>query len=239
MEILDGIIADDLFLYLKEYRTLILSDVHIGYEESLNNRGILIPRKNFDDLTVRLERSLNSILKGHKIEHIIINGDLVHEFSKVPSKVKDSVRRFVKFLKQYGDIKIIIGNHDKALRFILEEDMLVERIALGDILIIHGDKIPSKDSLKDIKTLIIGHEHPAVSIKSGNRSEKFKCFLKGRYSKRNLIVMPSCNILIEGTDVSSDSLLSPLLNDVDLGKFNVYVIEDKVYDFGKLKAIPR
>jgi len=239
MEILDGIIADGLFLYLKDYQTLILSDVHIGYEESLNRQGVLIPRNNFDDLILRLEKSIHSILKNHKIKLIVINGDLVHEFSKVPSKVKNQVGRFIKFLKNYSDVRIIIGNHDKTLRFIVDESTVVDKILFGDILVIHGDKLPSSELLKNIKTIIIGHEHPAVSITSGARSEKFKCFLKGKYSGKNLIVMPSCNILIEGTDVLSGELLSPLLRNINLGNFEVYIVEDKIYDFGKLKTLTK
>ena len=237
MDILEDIIADDLFLYLKGYETFIISDVHIGFEESLNDKGILIPRKNFDDLILRLEKSMHSILKKNNISHIIINGDLVHEFSRVPSKVKSLVGKFIKFLKQYGDVRIISGNHDKALKFIVDESLIYEKLLFGDILIIHGDRLPDKKSLKDVKTLIIGHEHPAVCIRSNNRSEKFKCFLKGRYRRKDIIVMPSCNILIEGTDVSSERLLSPLLKDVDLGSFNVYIVEDKIYDFGKMKNL--
>lgn len=236
MEILDNIIAENLFLYLKDYQTLIISDVHIGYEESLNRQGIMIPRKNYTDLTILIEKTIHEILKNYSIKHIIINGDLIHDFAKVPPKVKDSVNRFIKFLKIYGNIKIIIGNHDKALKYIIDEPT-TDNVVLGDILIIHGDKILEKKLLKDIKTIIIGHEHPAINITSGARSEKYKCFIKGKYSNKDLIVMPSCNILIEGTDISKENLLSPILKSVDIKKFEIYIIEDKIYDFGKLKDI--
>src|SRR3989344_6353736 len=43
----------------------------------------------------------------------------------------------------------------------------------GKILCLHGDKIPSKELLEGISTIIIGHEHPAVSIKDGPRAELF------------------------------------------------------------------
>ena len=38
--------------------------------------------------------------------------------------------------------------------------------------------------------------------------------------------------MVPGTDVPRNRILSPLISDID--DFRVYVIEDKVYDFGKL-----
>ena len=54
--------------------------------------------------------------------------------------------------------------------------------------------------------------------------------------------MPSMNQLSQGTDVTKESLLSPLLNgkEVNLRNFDVYVVADNsenVYGFGKLKKL--
>jgi len=240
MEILDGVIAEDLFIYLPEHKAFILSDIHIGYEESLNRQGILIPRNNYDGLLLRLETILEKILTLYIINTIIVNGDLIHEFGKVSRKEKELTRKFLGFLSRYGKVVLIEGNHDKALKYILDVNSdieIVEGKIFGKILVIHGDKIPSKDVMKGITTIIIGHEHPAVSITSGSRVEKYKCFLKGKYERKDLIVMPSCNLLIEGTDVLREKLLSPFLKNVDIKKFEVYVLEDKLYDFGKIKNL--
>ena len=103
-------------------------------------------------------------------------------------------------------------------------------------LIIHGDKIPAKELLKGVSTIVIGHEHPAISIRSGPRVETFKCFLKGKYSGKQLIVQPSFNSVVSGTNVLRDDILSPFLKR-KLDDFEVFVIEDKIYDFGKLKNL--
>jgi len=240
MEILDGIIANDLFLYLSEHKTFIISDIHIGYEESLNRQGILVPKNSYNDLMIRLERSLESIRKKNVINRIIISGDLIHEFGKVSRKEKDLTNRFIKFLSGYGEVTLIEGNHDKALKYFLGGDVdIVKDVLLGHFLIIHGDKVPSKGILKEVKTIIIGHEHPSISLTSGSRVERFKCFLKGDYERKNLIVMPSCNLFLEGTDVSREKLLSPLLKKSNILDFEVYIIEDKIYDFGKIKNLVR
>ena len=110
-----------------------------------------------------------------------------------------------------------------------------KKIPKDKILVVHGDKIP-KEALKDVSTIIIGHEHPAVSLKEGPKVEQFKCFLKGKYKGRNLIVQPSFNTIVEGTDLLRDKILSPFLQQ-NLGNFNVYIVEDKVYGFGKLRGL--
>ena len=55
MNITPNIQIIDLGLYLKKEKTLILSDIHIGYEASLNKQGIFVPRLMFKELTKRLE----------------------------------------------------------------------------------------------------------------------------------------------------------------------------------------
>ena len=100
----------------------------------------------------------------------------------------------------------------------------------------HGDKIPNKELLKDVSTVIIGHEHPAVSIKEGPRAELFKAFLIGKWKDKRIIVLPSFNLVVEGTDVLKERSLSPFLKG-GLGKFNVVVVGDKLYEFGKIKDL--
>ena len=47
---------------------------------------------------------------------------------------------------------------------------------IGDILITHGDVV-NKEELKGAKVIVIGHEHPAVSITDDVRTELYKCYL--------------------------------------------------------------
>ncbi len=90
--------------------------------------------------------------------------------------------------------------------------------------------------MKDASTIIIGHEHPAISLIDGPRVEQFKCFLKGKFKGKNLIVQPSLNPIVEGNDITRDEILSPFLKG-GIGNFDVFTVEDKVYDFGKLKNL--
>ncbi len=229
MNLTKKILAQDIFLIIKD--TLIISDIHTGYEESLHKQGYFIPKGNLSELQLMIEKAL----KGRDIKTIIINGDLVHSFGRLSAKEKYALKDFMLFLKQKAEVKVIRGNHDKILKFLIPDAGLVEEYIIDDILITHGDVINKHSTDKKIKTIIIGHEHPSISITSGYRSERYKCFLKGKYKRKTLIVTPSCNMLLEGTDILKEKLLSPYLKDIE--DFEVYIIEDKIYDFGKIKAL--
>lgn len=245
MEILPDMEIVDLALHFDS--TLIIADAHIGYEEALNKKGILIPRTQFEDMAKRMESIFGS-LSNKKIDKIVVNGDLKHEFGTISEQEWRNTLKFIDLLKsRCKEIVLIKGNHDTILGPIAKKrnvkvlDYFVAESfnkKLNKILIVHGNHAPDAELLKGVSTIIIGHEHPAVSLKEGNRIEQYKCFLKGKYKGKNLIVQPSFNPIVSGTDVLKDTILSPFLRQ-NLDNFSVYVVEDKVYEFGKLKNIER
>ena len=251
MKILPNMEIVDLALYLNS--TLLIADVHIGYEEALNKQGILVPRLQFEEMARRMENIFKS-LKHKKIERIIVNGDLKHEFGTISEQEWRNTLKFLDLLaKHCNEIVLIKGNHDTVLGpiakkrnvkildyFMIESinEKPINKKAMKSIktLIAHGNKILPKELLEKASTIIIGHEHPAVSLKEGPRVEQFKCFLKGKYQGKNLIVQPSFNTIVEGTDLLRAKILSPFLKQ-NLDNFDVYIVEDKVYEFGKLRGL--
>ena len=228
----------DLGLLIKDKGILVFSDFHIGYEEALNKQGILVPRFQFKDVIKRLE-NIFSGLKKIKIDKIIINGDIKHEFGRISEQEWRETLRLLDFLSKHcKEIILVKGNHDTILGPIAKKKniKIVEHFIVGNMLIIHGNKIPEKKIMKEIKTIIIGHEHPAISLKEDVRTEKFKCFLKGKYKRKKLIVTPSFCLATEGTNILKEKTISPFL-DQDLRNFEVSVIADKIYDFGKVKNL--
>ena len=231
MKILDNIEAIDLALYFNS--TLVISDVHIGYEEALNKRGMMIPRLQFGEMVQKIEKILNPL---GKIEKIIVNGDLKHEFGTISEQEWRNTLKFLDLLARHcNEVILIKGNHDMILGPIARKRnvKVVDYYLINKILITHGDKIPGKDVLQQASTIIIGHEHPAITLKDGARVETFKCFLKGKYKGKNLIVLPSFNATEGGTNIMRDKVLSPFLKQ-NLDDFEVFAVEDKIYDFGKV-----
>ena len=222
----------DLALYLEKEKILVLSDLHIGYEEYLNKEGVLIPRFQLEDMIKRI----NNILDRADVSKIIINGDLKHEFGTIS---KQEWQDTVKILDLFNgkEVVLIKGNHDTILGPIAEKNNITiqDYFSVGEIYICHGHKIPNDEEFKKSKILIIGHEHPAVSFRE-RKDEKFKCFLKGKWKNKLLLVMPSLNLVTQGSDVTKEKLLSPFLQN-HISEFEVFVVENKVYDFGRLKEL--
>ena len=231
MQIEKGIKIRNLLLELKD--TTIISDIHIGFEEALAKQGLMVPKFQFKDITKGLEKDLK------KVKTIIINGDLKHEFGTISEQEwRETLRVLDLFSKYCEKIILVKGNHDTILGPIAKKRNLeiVDYYRINNIYICHGDEIPKNKDFKESKIVIIGHEHPAISFKEKTKVEKYKCFLKGKYKDKTLIVQPTFNPLIEGADVLKEKMLSPFLKQ-DLSNFNLWVIADKVYEFGKIKDL--
>ncbi len=274
----------DLSLLVKD--VLILADFHLGYEEALNKRGILMPRFQFKDTMERLKQIFayierhNNEIKSQKIKQsqkitinkIIINGDIKHEFGSISETEWRNILILIDYLRKHcKELIIIKGNHDMLLKPVADKRdiKLVDYYLIENkdtngkddlTIVLHGDKIPTKtgkgnnemfDAFSKANTIIMGNEHPAISLKESKtsvRKEKFKCFLYGKYKSKeknkkiqvkDLIVIPSFNLVTEGTDVLSEKILSPFLklDKTDLSDFKVWVVADKVYYFGELKDL--
>ena len=116
---------------------------------------------------------------------------------------------------------------------------LLDSLKLGTTLLVHGHEVPDNEVIKNAKTIIIGHEHPAIGLKDGGRTERLKCFLVGKNNGRDMIIMPSLNLLTEGTDILDDIPFTPKIKS-GFNEFKAYgTIEDKILDFGKIKSISK
>ena len=236
MEISKGIEAIGQSLFFRKRRILAIADLHLGYEEMLNRQGVMMPRFNFKEIKARLEKILANT---GKLEKIIILGDLKHEFGVISDQEWKEVLEMLDYLgRNCAEIILVRGNHDKILGPIanrknvkLQDEFLLEP---EKVLFIHGDKLPSKANLKKSDLIAMGHEHPAVSVKDGLKAETYKCFLKGKFEGKELIVLPSMNSAALGTDLTKEEILSPLLKKSNLSEFEVYAGEDEVYFLGKL-----
>ncbi|PIN79841.1 phosphoesterase [Candidatus Woesearchaeota archaeon CG10_big_fil_rev_8_21_14_0_10_34_8] len=233
MQIINNVEIVDLGLYFKKYKLLAITDLQFGYEENLNRQGVLVPRFVHKEILQRME----AILKKRKIDSVLVNGDIKHEFGRISETEWRYCIRFFKLLEKYvKKIILVKGNHDTMLDPIAKTRGLdvVDHYVLNDVLFVHGDSILDIAKDKNIKTIIIGHEHPAVSVIEGPRVEKYKAFLVGKWKQKKLVMLPSFNTATEGTDVLKERLLSPFLREVNVKKFEAYIVADKVYYFGRL-----
>ena len=230
MQIHPGISIVSTALWLEQEKILIINDLHIGYEQELHIKGILVPRMQLQEICDKL----SLIFVKYQPKKVVINGDLKHVFGKVLEREWKEVLQFLDFLLVHvPEVVIIRGNHDPMVKFIAQKRdvSVVSELKVRDVHIVHGDELVETDA----SVIIIGHEHPAVKIREGAKWEKYKCFLVGKWKGKKLIAVPSFNPLLEGTDVLEGRMLSPFLKKID--DFSVIVVDKgEAFDFGKLKV---
>jgi putative SbcD/Mre11-related phosphoesterase len=233
----DSLTIHDLTLLHTPSNTLILGDTHIGEEDALNHQGVFVPKFAFEDLYKRTQ----SVLDETTPDRIVLNGDVKHNFGRISDDEWDNVFTYVELLSQYGDISVVRGNHDVLLDPITEREGLhVEPyVRLDDILVCHGHERVEKEAYEAASTVVLGHEHPSVTLRQGERHEQFKAFMKGELDGKTVVIMPSMNQLREGSDLLQEQLLSPYLDSFDVMGADVYLVgEDKsVKPFGQLSNL--
>ncbi len=229
-------------LFIENENCLVLGDLHIGSDTRLSSSGALSPILGLTEIKETITSILEKISnknKNQKIKKIILLGDICNNFGYPNYSETKGIVELFKFLKNITNKIILIkGNHDQFIENILKELDIkqVNELIINKILFCHGDKIINANT--EIETIIIGHEHPAISINNGIRTEKFKCFIKSKYEKSDLWVLPSLNKLTIGTDILKEKLISPYITDKALKKSKIYIVEEmQVYDFGLLNNL--
>lgn len=217
-------------IYLKSEKTLILADLHIGYESALRKKGLHIPHASYG----YMKGAIGSMLKSTSAERVVFLGDLKHEFGKPSPQEWVEVTDLLSCLIEAGiKIDVVRGNHDNFILAILSRYNVALHesfMVMGSTMLTHGDKLIEPPP--GIKTIIIAHEHPAVASRdmSGARY-KFKCFLLGKYEGKRFIVMPALSPLSSGVGINETNikdLLSPYLRRADIDAFTPVAVEENV-----------
>lgn len=226
-------------------KVLAIGDLHLGYGDILKNSGFDFQENQVDRIIKDLENIFSEIKKkGHEIKKIVFLGDIKHHFG-FDYNEKNSLNKLSEFLKNNFDEKNVIilkGNHDtflygkKAFNYHIE----------GELFFCHGEEKFIEMFDTKIKTIVMGHLHPSVTLsdKFNIKREKFKCFLFGKYLKREVIVLPSFfdntigkNVNDYSTDLESLDNFS-IIPSKNLIDFEIYVVgDDGIYHFGKIKEL--
>ena len=221
----DGIEFHGRSIYLPLADVLVLSDLHVGRAQASN---VSFPLDERGDLLSRLDTQLERFSPGT----VVIAGDLLHSFDRIP----DTVRRTVDAIESRVDatdasLVVTPGNHDAMLDAVY--DGRRERAyRIAETLIGHGHEEPDESDADDesVGLWILGHEHPAIRIEG----RKHPCYLYGEdvYCGADVLVLPAFSRLARGTVVNrqrSTDCLSPLVRSVGLGAFRP-IVRDETAD---------
>ncbi|MCI0746722.1 MAG: metallophosphoesterase [Verrucomicrobia subdivision 3 bacterium] len=209
-------------VWLERSRTLAVADLHIGYAWAHRCGGQLLPINVPDNTTARLA----ALQRDYCPNQIVLVGDVVHRALPVPP-LRDAFQGLLNELASQTKVILVAGNHDRDLQTVFSGE--VARITVADhfseerCLFLHGDEksvIASQDAIPGHDWLVIGHEHPCVTLDDGAATwQKYPCFLVGRSSRRfngstiqrfnDILVLPAFSPWAAGN--SRDDYMSPLL----------------------------
>jgi putative SbcD/Mre11-related phosphoesterase len=181
-------------------KTLLIADLHIGWEMSLQEKGIHVPSQ-----TPKIFSKLIAIIARHKPQHLVIIGDV--KYTVVSSELgewHDIPDFFAKLQSFVSSISIVRGNHDANIEPLLPENIELlpaTGTIIGDVGVFHGHKWPSPALLK-CKTLVMGHLHPAVVFRdpAGFRIQR-QVWMKAHCNSEALakILLQKHNVKIEAS----------------------------------------
>ncbi len=234
-------------VFFPEQEILVVGDLHIGYDEMMIQSGVLAPITQVKEIIEQLRDIFDRVKsKGFKIKKIVFLGDIKHGFGYEKSEKFDFIQVY-NFLKENFEEESIIfikGNHDtidysfknKLKNYYITED---KKIAF-----IHGHKSFPEVYDKKIKMIVMGHIHPSVVFrdKHTSKTEKYKCFLTGKFKGKEIVILPSFLHISIGKPVNNyegdyKDYFS-IIPKKELMKFRVHAVgKDKIYDFGNVNDL--
>ncbi len=144
-------------------RSLVVADLHIGWEMSLTQRGIHMPSQ-----TSRLRKRLVEILNRTRPTRLVLLGDIKQAVPKITMEEWKAVPEFLEAIqKLVKDILIVPGNHDGDIEPLTPPTIKLapsEGIVFGrkvTVAVFHGHAWPLPDAFR-ADVLVMSHIHPVV-----------------------------------------------------------------------------
>ncbi|MEM4188358.1 MAG: metallophosphoesterase [Candidatus Hadarchaeum sp.] len=245
-----------LILRIGGEKAIVISDLHIGIEHELADRGISLPNQ-----IPKLKERLTALIEEKKANRLIILGDVKHnipvttwhEWRDLPSLFED--------LALLAKIDIVKGNHDGDLEGMVPHEVTIHDphgIVLGKrkrVGLMHGHTWPAPE-LFNTELIIAGHNHPAIEFRDelGGRSIE-PIWLRAKLNPKKLpkkllpsvkqklpelIVVPAFNELVGGAAMNRSlprELIGPIFRSgtVKLDEAEAYLLDGAF--LGKIKTL--
>ncbi len=180
-------------LIFKKY--LILSDIHLGIEKELLQKGINVPPQ-----TDKVINRIIALAEEFNIKSLIVLGDFKHNVPKISYTELIEVPKALKVLSEnFRKIYITKGNHDGKLEELIPEDVknvkIVRALRRNKLCMTHGHLKPKEGC----KFYIIGHNHPVLGIKTSIGETIYeKVFVHGFTDEYEVLILPAFGILVGG-----------------------------------------
>ncbi|MDH3313618.1 MAG: metallophosphoesterase [Nitrosopumilus sp.] len=182
-------------------KNLIITDIHLGFENALKSNDIFIGKNSTINETIQ---ELSEIIDSENPDSVILLGDIKSSIKNISGNEWDEVPLFFEEIRKKCDVILIPGNHDANIQKLVPENIsMISSTGMVEenVLLTHGHTMPS-ENFSHIDKIIMGHIHPVFfqedSIMNGQRvwvslkTEKQKIF-PSKSGELEIIIVPSFN----------------------------------------------
>ena len=206
-----------------EKKSLIVTDIHIGFENTLASNEIFIGKNSTINETIQ---ELLGIIDKEKPDSVILLGDVKSSIKSISRNEWDEVPMFFKKISEKCDVTLVPGNHDANIQKLVPDNIsMISSTGMVDenILLTHGHTMPS-ENFSHVDKIIMGHIHPVFfqedSVINGQRvwlsmkTEKENIF-PNKSGEIEIIVIPSFNKYFYATHRKQyKKSISPIINKI-------------------------
>jgi putative SbcD/Mre11-related phosphoesterase len=204
-------------------RSLIVSDLHIGFESKFASNEIFLGKNSTINETIS---SIEYLIESANADAIILLGDVKSSIKSISKSEWNEIPKFFEKIKKKVDTIMIPGNHDANIQRLIPEGVsLVSStgLVIENVLLTHGHVMPS-ENFSHVDKIIMGHVHPVFfqedSVINGQRvwvSLKIKkqYVFPSMSGELEIIIVPSFNKYFYATQKKQyKKSISPILQKI-------------------------
>ncbi len=182
-------------------KSLIVTDIHIGFENSLASNDIFVGKNSTINETIQ---ELLEIIDTENPDSMILLGDIKSSIKSISRNEWNEVPIFFEKIREKCDVILVPGNHDANIQRLVPDNIsMISSTGMVEenILLTHGHTMPS-ENFSHVDKIIMGHVHPVFfqedSVINGQRvwvsikTEKEKIF-PNKSGELEIIIIPSFN----------------------------------------------
>ena len=172
--------------WIPAQRTLVIADVHVGYELAAQRRGGYLP---LVERGAAVGLRLRAMASEHAALRVVIAGDLRHSTRDLDEPEREELAGLAEALGDAVALDVVLGNHDRGGAIVGRETAGTLRV--GDVDVTHVPPIATPD-----RWTICGHLHPRTTVRDETgAAARFPCALVGE----RLVVLPAFSDWAGGT----------------------------------------
>mgnify|MGYP006273601735 FL=1 len=195
------ILGEAALLLQGEKKHLIITDLHVGFEDKLALNKIFVGKNTTVNEFIE---KINSLIDTEKPDSLVLLGDVKSGISSISKSEWSDVPKLLADLASRIDTILVPGNHDANISHLIPNGITMISslgMIIEDTLLTHGHTMPTQN-LSQVSRIVMGHVHPVFfdedSLLNGQRvwvsikTQKENIFPSSS-GELEIIIIPSFN----------------------------------------------